>query len=165
MKNQLAECGSKATVISDSELEAQVLGLVQNAVILRPADSAEWIAGSIPSENQGEWCLGEFSARLLDRYLIRAVRAERRKLRPKPTQIVLFRELANLPRRILTAEGKRPLLANATISQVRWYVKLLNQRHYERTQDLGQVVKLMEKYVGPTRGLTVLEVARMEASE
>jgi hypothetical protein len=105
-----------------------------------------------------------FASLLLTRYLARAIRAERRKARPKPAQIVLFDDLPRLPRRILNAEGKRPLLAKATITELRWYVKSLNRRHRERIADLQTVLDRMEKYVGPVRRLTVAEVARREGS-
>jgi hypothetical protein len=143
------------------------LGLVENAAILHPQEPVDDVVRSLIHDDRDPLFspLDEFASVLLIRFLQRAIQSHRRKVRPKPAQIVLFRELSHLPRRILTAEGKRPLLANATISQVRWYVKLLNQRHYERTQELNQVVKAMEKYVGPSRGLTVSEVARMEDSD
>lgn len=156
------ECGSNATVISESELEQRVLEAIQNFVILHPKPTGGDVVAELFGLDEG-YLLTEFSAALLRRFVAGAVRAERRKSRPKPVQILLFDDLPNLPRRISNAEGKRPLLAKSTITDVRWHVKSLNQKHRDRIADLQELLDRMEKYVGPKRRLTVLAVAQMEA--
>jgi hypothetical protein len=112
-------------------------------------------------EDQGYW-LSEFSGILLRRFVERTIRAERRKLRPRPEQLLLF-GLDHLPQRIVTPEGKRPLLAKATATEVRAYVKSLNRKHRDRIADLQSVLKIMAKYTPKNRRLTVMAVAEMEA--
>lgn len=144
------------------ELEAEVLEQVQNGIILHPDETAVILADSI-LHSQGTDCLKEFARTLLFGYLVRAIRAERRKARPKPETLPLFPGLRNLPRRIVTPEGKRPLLAKSTATEIRTYVKSLNAKHRERIAELQAVLEIMGKYITHNRGITVAEVADRES--
>jgi hypothetical protein len=68
-----------------------------------------------------------------------------------------------LPLRIITAEGKRVLLARATATEIREHIKVLNRKHRARIAGLKDVLKVMEKYTPVRRGLTSADVAEMDA--
>jgi len=162
--------GSNATLIAESELEADilqlVLQLVENACILHPNESAADLAsnlfyGNYPSMAESQ-ALARFTGTLITRYLVRAINAERRKSRPKPVQIVLFEGL-DLPQRITTPEGKRPLLAKATATEIRGHVKGLNRKHRNRIAGLQKLLSIMGKYTGKNRRLSAAMVADIES--
>jgi hypothetical protein len=142
--------------------QAEVLELVQNALIIYSDRAPLAVAGILWSD---ESAIREFGRTLTIRYLVRLINAERRrKFRPKQQQLPLFPGLDHLPQRIVTPEGKRPLLAKSTATEIRAYVKGLNRKHRERIEQLQTVLQFMGKYIRNNRGITAAEVANLEAS-
>ncbi len=143
------------------DAEVEVRDLIQSAVIILGDHSAELIAQKLWNTEEDVRELGRL---LTIRYIVRGVNAERRKAHPKPQPLPLFPDLQlPVPRRIVTAEGKRPLLAKSTATEVRAYVKTLNNRHRDKIAGLQAVLGIMEKYTRDRRGMTVAEVAQREA--
>jgi hypothetical protein len=140
-------------------LEKQPFELVQDAIVLRPEEPAASLALIL----WNEYHLEDLARDLAIRYLERAINSERRKARPRPEQTPLFPDIPDLPTRIITPEGKRPLLARSTATEIRTYVKSLNAKHRDRIAGLQAVLEHMEKYTRTNRGLTASEVAKLEA--
>ncbi len=146
------------------ELEPEVLELIRNEMILCPDAASGTIARDLWEMNT-EGLFSELGRVLSWHYVSRIVMAERRKARPKSDpEPALFPYLKlAVPRRIATPEGKRPLLAKSTATEIRAYVKTLNNRHREQIAGLQAVLEIMEKYTRDHRGMTVAEVAQREA--
>jgi len=148
---------------SVGEIEAEILELVRNNMILRPKMPAAILADTIWLE-EGQDALRPMAGILMRRHLERIINAERRKLRPKLETAPLFPDLElPVPRRIVTPEGKRPLLAKCTVTQIRAYVKSLNNRHRDKIAGLQAVVEIMERHTRQNRGLTAAAVAAIES--
>jgi len=64
-------------------LEAQVLELVRNEIILQPRTAAPLLAEFLCDYDERSY-LAELSPLLTLRYLVRTIKAERRKAHPKP---------------------------------------------------------------------------------
>jgi hypothetical protein len=141
------------------DLEIEVLEVVKNALILYPKLPAAQLADLVFQESV------ELGSVLLTRYLVRLINAGRREARAKPETEPMFPGLEHLPQRIVTPEGKRPLLAKATATEIRTYVKSLNEKHRERIAELQELLKIMGKYITHNRGITPAEVARLELGE
>jgi hypothetical protein len=158
-----------ATKKSLRELEPEVLEIVQNELILKLEGSGPAATGGAIArvlwEKDADHVFSELGRVLVYHYIERLVMAERRKARPKPETLPLF-GIADLPRRIITPEGKRPLLAKSTATEIRAYVKTLNAKHRERIAGLQTVLEHMEKYTGSNRRLTpeAVEALELEAS-
>ena len=169
--------GASVPQTAARRVEADVLELVQNAIILNPKDTAFELAQTLLAEvgvatvgidTTEAGVLGklgplfDLAQVLMRQYLIRAINAERRMAHPRPEQPPLFPGIDNLPRRIVTAEGKRPLLAKSTATQIREYVKSLNNKHRDRIAGLQSVLEIMGKYTPKNRKLTAQAVAALE---
>jgi hypothetical protein len=147
---------------SQKDLEAAAVDQVETAIILHPnwpaAKIAEWVWENPPADDS----LIPLAKTMLIRYLIAAAKSQRRKANPRPEQPPLFPGIDNLPRRIVTAEGKRPLLAKSTATQIREYVKSLNAKHRDRIEGLQTLLAIMGKYTPKNRKLTAQAVASLE---
>jgi hypothetical protein len=142
------------------QLEITTAYRVQDAVILHPDQPAALLAEDLYAEDEGVVELGRMFALS---YLVRAINAERRKAHPKPEILPLFAHLElSVPQRIVTPEGKRPLLAKSTATEIRAYVKTLNSRHRDKIAGLQAVLEIMGKYITENRGITAAEVAERE---
>jgi hypothetical protein len=146
------------------ELEPEVLELIRNEMILRPEAASGTIARDLWEMNT-EGLFSELGRVLSWHYVSRIVMAERRKAKPKPEPPpALFPYLKlPVPSRIATPEGKRPLLGKSTATEIRTYVKTLNNRHRDKIAGLQAVLEIMEKYIRTNRGITAAEVAQREA--
>lgn len=147
---------------STKQLESDALELVRNGIILHPEEPARTLAAQLYFRDDTD-TMNLIGQVLCLRYLTRAIKAERLKARPTAESLPLFPGLENLPRRIVTQDGKRPLLAQSTVTQIRWYVKGLHKRHRERIADLKALLTRMSKYSRKERGLTAAMVAHREA--
>jgi hypothetical protein len=150
-------------------VEAEILDLVRNEIILKPDVASNTIAKElweqIGEQIDTEYLITELTRLLVRRYLVKIIMAERRKARPKREILPLFAHLElPVPQRIATAEGKRPLLAKSTATDIRAYVKTLNSRHREKVAGLQAVLEIMERYLrrDNRRGMTAGEVARLD---
>ena len=139
--------------------EVEVLELIDNSLILYLDLAPAAVASMLWKD---ESTVRDFGRVLALRYIGKAIEAKRRKPRPKPEYASLFPGLDHLPQRIVTPERKRPLLAKATATQIREYIKALNRKHRERIEELQAVLDHMGPYITHNRGITVAEVARLE---
>ncbi len=145
----------------ERDVEVEVRDLIQSAVIIFADRKAELIAEKLWNTEQDVRDLGRV---LTIRYLAREINAERRKAKPKREILPLFPDLElPVPQRIVTPEGKHPLLAKSTATEIRAYVKTLNNRHRNRIAGLQAVLEIMERYTKTNRGMTAAEVAQREA--
>jgi hypothetical protein len=145
-------------------LEKESLELVRNAIILHPDLPAIQLSENLVNGAEKSF-LAELNRALAIRHFAQMIQSERRKTKeasaPQPS---LF-GMDELPRRIITPEGKRPLLKAATTTQIRAYVKTLNAKHRERIAQLQSVLKIMGKYARKNRGITASEAAQLEAAK
>lgn len=151
---------------SAKDLETESREAVKRALILHPNLPAIHLSEIIVNEEVEPEFVAELGRALTIRHFAKAIRSERRaeKAKEQPAPL-LFPELDQLPQRISTAEGTRPKLESATISQLRAYIRMLNKKHWERIAQLQALIAIMEKYSGPKRKFTVRQVAEWEANE
>jgi hypothetical protein len=112
------------------ELEPEVLELIQNELILQPEAAGGTIAHDLWYREANTFA--ELGRVLSYHYVVRVVASERRQARPRTETAPLFPDIPDVPRRIVTPEGKRPLLARSTATDIRQYVKTLNAKHRDR---------------------------------
>lgn len=156
---------TKAAPAQNAEqLEKEALELIQNQLTLHPDEPASTISEFCISEADRVF-VAELGHVLVLEYFTRLIKSARRTASPPPVTAPLFPELEHLPKRIVTPDGKRPLLAKSNISQVRAYLKSVNARHKEEITDLRAVLKTMIEYAREERGITVAEVAARIAKE
>jgi hypothetical protein len=149
------------------DLQKEALEFTTNWLILEPELPAEMLADRIVSEAEPE-LLQPLGRVLLVRHfagLVKSVRTQQRATKPKPAP--LFPEWEALPARIITPAGRVSLKA-ANVTQLRAYLKVLQERQAERMEgsklqrrieQVEALIGLMREHAGAKHGITAAEVA------
>lgn len=159
---------------SYEDLDREAKELVSDALILEPDSPAKNIAQRIIDQCEPEFveALGRM---LVARCLKRLVGVARRRIaEAMPAEPSLFPEWSNLPSRVAVGHDRLPL-SSLNVSQLRAYLRVLQQKQREQTaqlrvtREIEQVealLGLMLRYVDRThQRITVGEVARLECGE
>jgi hypothetical protein len=124
------------------EVVTQAYAAIRDLKILEPAIAARAMAERIIEEAEGEDWLARLQLELGIRFLETAVRNERARVaREAQARLPGFEDL---PMRITTSNGQRPLLENAGLTDLRGYLKILNQRNRKRHLADPKIAKIKD---------------------
>lgn len=152
-------------VNTKKEILARAIELVRNAIILAPDLPSHALAAQVIEEADHE-LLSPLGTGLVQTFFVRLIYQERARIaRQAQLKLPGFEEL---PLRISTPEGGRPLLERSRITQVRGYLVVLKKRHHERLRNdpkialVEALIKRMLKYTRKHPGITVGEIVKLE---
>jgi hypothetical protein len=146
---------------SVKDLETERLEIVRNGLVLHPDLPAIQLSEILVNEADPGF-LAEFGRSLCVQAFARTIVSERRNATAQEPRPSLF-GFDDLPRRIITKDGKRPPFEDANATQLRAYLKTLNNKHRERIAQVKEVLKIMGKYTRKKRGITVAQASLLEA--